>query len=176
MASCSSATLSTIDARCETAVGGIKSIMIANRDDVTGMTVDESGVITAITMAATKKFAKWSFRKNTGSYTSTLAVDDAIGSSVVTTEVSLQFTKAEQVKRMDIQTAINAAAVVIVEDMVGGYIYLGKENDVTITAAVMQSGTANTDLNGFTLTLTDVASELPHFVDSSIISGLLVGE
>lgn len=170
---CSTATLSTIDGRCDTAIGGIKSIMIANKDDITKVETDESGLITAITMAATKKFAKWQFRKNTGSYTSTFETNAAIGNNTVTTEVALQFTKAEQQKRMDIQTAINAAAVVIVEDMIGNYIYLGYENEVTITSVTMQSGTATSDLNGFNLTFTDVAQELPHFVDSSIISGLL---
>lgn len=171
--SCISATLATIDGRCSTAIGGIKSILVANKDDVTDVTLDEKGLITAITMADTKKFAKWQFRKNTGSYTSTFSTDTAIGNNTVTTEVNLQFTRAEQQKRMDIQTAINAAAVVIVEDMVGNYLYLGYENEVTITAVTMQSGTQTSDLNGFTLTFTDIAQELPHFVDSSIIGGLI---
>lgn len=170
---CTSATLATIDGRCETAIGGIKSILVANKDDVTKVETDENGLITAITMAATKKFAKWQFRKNTGSYTSTFSTDTAIGNNTITTEVALQFTRAEQQKRMDIQTAINAASVVIVEDMVGNYLYLGYENEVTITAVTMQSGTQTSDLNGFTLTFTDIAQELPHFVDSSIIGGLV---
>ena len=170
---CTSATISTIDGRCSTAIGGIKSIMIANKDDVTDVSVNEQGLITQITMASEKKFAKWQFRKNTGSYTSTFSTDTAIGNNTVTTEVNLQFTRAEQQKRMDLQTALNAAAVVIIEDMLGNYLYLGYENEVTITNLVMQSGTQTSDLNGFTLTFTDIAQELPHFVDSSIISGLV---
>lgn len=170
---CSSATLSSLDARCETATGGIKSVMLANFDDIESVTVGEDGIISAITLASDKKFAKWQFRKNTGSYTSTYSTDDAVGNSSFTTEVSLQFTKAEAQKRMAIQTAINAAAVCIVEDYNGNYIYLGKDNYVSVTAATMVSGTANSDLNGFTLTFSDLSAELPHFVDSTIISGLL---
>ena len=170
---CTSVTISTIDARCDTAIGGIRSVLVANKDDVTDVSVNEQGLITKITMADTKKFAKWQFRKNTGSYTSTFSTDTAIGNNTVTTEVALQFTRAEQQKRMDLQTALNAAAVVIVEDMVGNYLYLGYENEVTITAVTMQSGTQTSDLNGFTLTFTDIAQELPHFVDSSIIGGLV---
>lgn len=170
---CTSATISTIDGRCSTAIGGIKCVLVANKDDVTDVSTNEQGLITQITMADTKKFAKWQFRKNTGSYTSTFSTDTAIGNNTVTTEVNLQFTRAEQQKRMDLQTALNAAAVVIIEDMLGNYLYLGFENEVTITNLVMQSGTQTSDLNGFTLTFTDIAQELPHFVDSSIISGLV---
>ena len=160
-------TLSSIDARCDGSVGGIKRILIANRDDVTATIstdANELQYIDSITLASTKKFVEWKFRKNTGSYTSTLSTDPAIGNNTVTTEVSLQFSKAEVTKRLNIQTAINANAVVIVEDMYGNFIYLGYENEVAITSAVMQSGTATGDLSGFTLTFQDIATELPHFI------------
>ena len=57
------------------------------------------------------------FRKNTGNYTTALTSDPAIGTQAVTTDLNLQFTKAEATKRLEIQSAINAAAVVIIEDM-----------------------------------------------------------
>lgn len=172
MANCGSVTLSAIDARCDTSFGGIKRVLVANRDDVT-VTVGETG-ITAITLAQGKNFVEWQFRKNTGSLTSTVANDATIGSSFATTEVSLQFTKAEATKRLAIQSAINANAVVIVEDMYGQYIYLGLENDVVVTSATMVTGTAATDLNGFTLVFQDVASQLPYFVESTLIEDLTV--
>ena len=57
--------------------------------------------------------------------------------------------------------------------MYGQFIYLGYDQEVTITNAVMQSGTAKTDLNGFTLTFTDESIELPYFVDGEIIDALV---
>lgn len=176
MACNTTVTLHGIDGRCDTSAGGIKRILIAHRDDVTAVTYDNDeaeGVITAITLKTDAYFKQWLFRKNTGSMSTTLSSDPAIGTSAVTTELNLQFTKAEATKRLEIQSAINAAAVVIVEDMYGQYIYLGLDNEVTITAANMQTGTAVTDLNGFTLTFQDVSLELPHFVDPTIIPGLL---
>ena len=172
--SCGSITLNSIDARCDASIGGIKRILIAQKDDVTNVAVnDTTGVITAITMASGKKFQQWLFRRNTGSYTSTSTSDATIGNNSVTTEVNLQFSKAEAEKRLNIQSAINANAVVIVEDAYGQFIYLGYDNEVTITNAVMQSGTATADLSGFTLTFTDESAELPHFVDGSIINGII---
>lgn len=170
---CNTVTLNGINAKCDTSAGGIKRVLIAQKDDVTIGNVDESGVITEITMATGKTFVQWLFRKNTGSYTTSLTSDPAIGTQAVTTDLNLQFTKAEATKRLEIQSAINAAAVVIIEDMYGQYILLGKDNEVSVTAVNQQSGTAVTDLNGYTLTFQDVSLELPHFVDASIISSLL---
>lgn len=175
-----SVTLSSIDGRCDASIGGIKRILIANRDDVTVTIASETNdlqYVTDIKLAASKKFEQWRFRKGTGSYTSTYETDASIGNTTVTTEVSLQFSRAEVEKRMAIQSALNANAVVIVEDMYGKYIYLGLENDVTVTAATMVSGTATGDLSGFTLTFQDIATELPHFIDEDKvdIDSLLVG-
>ena len=184
---CNTVTLNGISAQCHTAAGGIKRVLIAQKEDVDIKTVDENGVITEITMATGKYFVQWLFRKNTGSFTTSLTSDPAIGTQAVTTDLNLQFTKAEATKRLEIQSAINAAAVVIVElqdkiedkDENGNkvlkdqFILLGKDNEVSVTAVNMQSGTAMTDLNGFTLTFQDVSLELPHFVDASIIPSLL---
>jgi hypothetical protein len=171
---CNTVTLNGINGRCDTSAGGIKRILIAQKDDVTNISVDTStGVIDTITMATGKYFVQWLFRKNTGNYTTSLSSDPAIGTQAVTTDLNLQFTKAEATKRLEIQSAINAAAVVIIEDMYGQYILLGKDNEVSVTSVNQQSGTAVTDLNGYTLTFQDVSLELPHFVDPQIISGLL---
>lgn len=171
---CNTVTLNGINAKCDTSAGGIKRVLIAQKDDVQTITVDSTtGVIDTITMVSGKTFVQWLFRKNTGSYTTSLTSDPAIGTQAVTTDLNLQFTKAEATKRLEIQSAINAAAVVIIEDMYGQYILLGKDNEVSVTAVNQQSGTAVTDLNGYTLTFQDVSLELPHFVDASIISSLL---
>ena len=166
-------TLNSIDARCDGSVGGIKRILIALRDDVTatiGTDANDSQYVDSITVATGKKFEQWRFRKNTGSYTSTLSTDPSIGNNTVTTEVNLQFSKAEVNKRLIIQSAINANSVVIIEDMYGNYIYLGLENEVSVTSAVMQSGTATGDLSGFTLTFQDIATEMPHFIDTTKVN------
>ena len=163
---CTTVTLSSIDARCDGSVGGIKRILLANVDDIKTVLIDETTQkIKQITLETGKKFEQWRFRKGTGSYSSSIERDMAIGTQTVTTEVSLQFSRAEAQKRLDIQSAINASCVVIVEDMYSEYIYLGLENDVTISSATMQSGTATSDLSGFQLTFQDLATELPHFID-----------
>ena len=184
MASCNNVTLTGINAKCDTSAGGIKRVLLAQKDDIVKIDVDKrdadnpdgTEVITAIQMASGKYFVQWLFRKNTGNYSTSLTSDPAIGTQAVTTDLNLQFTKAEATKRLEIQSAINAAAVVIIEDMYGQYILLGLDNEVAVTQVNQQSGTAISDLNGYTMTLQDVSLELPHFVDPDIISGLLTAE
>lgn len=182
---CNTVTLNSINGRCDTSAGGIKRVLIIQKDDVTNIHVDKydpetnpdgKDMIDTITLATGKYFEQWLFRKNTGNYTTALTSDPAIGTQAVTTDLNLQFTKAEATKRLAIQAAINAAAVVIIEDMYGQYILLGKDNEVSVTAVNQQSGTAVTDLNGYTLTFQDTSLELPHFVDPTIIPSLLTAE
>lgn len=178
VASCKSITVSAIDARCEGSVGGIKEIYVIANDDVASVSLNEAtGVITDVILAGENKFQKWLFRPNTGSYTSTRSGDLTTGNSTVTTDVALQFSKAEAEKRLAIQSMINGGACIIIKDMYGQYILLGKgdgRNEVYVTDAVMQSGTATTDLSGFTLTFEEIAEDFPHFLSEDFdISTLL---
>lgn len=170
---CNSITLQSIDARCENSVGGIKRILLANRDDVTATiatTSNPNELITSITKASGKKFAEWKFRPNTGSYTSTATVDNTIGNSSVSTTVTLQFSKAEATKRVAISAALQAGAVVLIEDMYGQVLYLGLDNEVYVTSATMVSGTQNSDLSGFTVEFTYTSFGLPNFVDTAKVN------
>jgi hypothetical protein len=176
--SCKSVTVNAIDARCEGSVGGIKEVYVIAAEDVSNVVVDAtSGNITEVTLAGTNKFQKWLFRPNTGSYTSTRSGDLTTGNSTVTTDVALQFSKAEAEKRLAIQSMINGGACIIIKDMYGQYLLLGMgegRNEVYITDAVMQSGTSNSDLSGFTLTFEEIAMEFPHFLSTDLdISTLL---
>ena len=179
MATCNTLNLLPLDGACSRSIGGIKRLLIAKRNSVTvgGTKIENTESyeeITSITLASGEKFYEWTFRPNTASYTSTFSGDNAIGNTSVTTEVSLQFSKAETSKRLAIISAINANSVVILQDMFGQWVYLGVDNPVYITAGTMQSGTAATDLNGFQLTFTDTAMDFPPFVSADVDMGELL--
>ena len=162
--SCNSVTLTNIDARCDKSVGGIKRILVGLREELVNVFTNDKGEVINLMFNSTLK--EWKFRKNTGSYTSTANIDPTIDSAYFTTECAIQFSRAEAQKRLDIQSVINAGGVfIIIEDMYGEYLLLGKDRDVVITSATMQSGTSSTDLSGFNLTFTDTSLELPHFIN-----------
>lgn len=166
--------LNGIAASCDTNVGGIREVYIANYDDVTAIEVDgTSNMISTITMAASAKFKKYLFKKNTSSMTSTLNADPANGVNFVQTDLSLVFAKQETVKRMEIAKLSLGELRVIVLDANGKYWFLGEEEFVSATAATAETGVNRTDGNRYTVTLTDYSSSYPHEVDSTIVAGLV---
>ena len=166
--------LNGIAADCQTNVGGIREIYIANYGDVTTIEVDDtSNMIKTITMADTAKFKKYAFKKNTSSMTSTLNVDPANGVNFVQTDLSLVFAKQETVKRMEIAKLSLGELRIIVLDANGKYWFLGQEEFVSATAGTAETGVNRTDGNKYTITLTDYSSSYPYEVDPSIVAGLI---
>ena len=138
--------LNGIAADCQTNVGGVREVYIANYDDVTTVEVDEtSNMIKTITMADTAKFKKYAFKKNTSSMTSTLNVDPANGINFVQTDLALVFAKQETVKRMEIAKLSLGELRVIVKDANGKYWFLGQEEFVSATAGTAETGTNRSD-------------------------------
>ena len=166
--------LNGIAADCQTNVGGVREVYIANYSDVTAIEVDDSSnMIKTITMADTAKFKKYAFKKNTSSMTSTLNVDPANGVNFVQTDLSLVFAKQETVKRMEIAKLSLGELRVIVLDANGKYWFLGQEEFVSATAGTAETGVNRTDGNKYTITLTDYSSSYPYEVDPTIVDALV---
>ena len=166
--------LNGIAADCQTNVGGVREVYIANYGDVTAVTLDDSSnMIKTITMADTAKFKKYAFKKNTSSMTSTLNVDPANGVNFVQTDLTVVFAKQETVKRMEIAKLSLGELRVIVLDANGKYWFLGQEEFVSATSGSAETGTNRTDGNRYQIVLSDYSSSYPYEVDPSIISGIV---
>ena len=166
--------LNGIAADCQTNVGGVREVYIANYSDVTAIEVDDSSnMIKTITMADTAKFKKYAFKKNTSSMTSTLNVDPANGVNFVQTDLALVFAKQETVKRMEIAKLSLGELRIIVLDANGKYWFLGQEEFVSATAGTAETGVNRTDGNKYTITLTDYSSSYPYEVTPTIVADLI---
>ena len=166
--------LNGIAADCQTNVGGVREVYIANYSDVTAIEVDDSSnMIKTITMADIAKFKKYAFKKNTSSMTSTLNVDPANGVNFVQTDLALVFAKQETVKRMEIAKLSLGELRVIVLDANGKYWFLGQEEFVSATAGTAETGTNRTDGNRYSITLTDYSSSYPYEVTPTIVADLI---
>lgn len=157
---------------CGVNLSGIKRVLVADYNKVSGVTV-AAGEITAITMAASALFYEYIPAKNTGSLTKTLTKDESTGVKYYTNEAVMQFNRMETAKRTEIAALDGAQLAVIVEDMNGKFWYLGKDNWVSASAVTGQTGAAMDDGNFYTVTLTDTSAELPYEVDSDIIPALI---
>ena len=169
-------TLNGITLDCSHSLGGIKTVYIANYGDVESVSADTaSGKIVSVTMAASAKFKPYQFRKQTGSMTSTLTVDETAGVNYVSTELSLVFTKMETAKRLELSALSIGQLAVIVEDSNGTFWFLGKDDYVSATAGGAQTGTAKGDGNNYTLTLRDESDTYPFEIDKSAVDSVIQG-
>lgn len=166
-------TLAGIQLDCTNSLGGIKTVYIANYGDVSGYTLGEGGMITAITMSGDAKFSPYQFRKQTGSMTSTLNVDETAGINYVSTELSLVFTKMETAKRLEMTALAKGQLAVIVEDSNNKFWYLGADDYVSASAGSANTGQNKGDSNNYGLTLKDESTTFPYEVEQGIISGLI---
>ena len=113
------------------------------------------------------------YRKQSSGLTSEATVDDANGISFVTSNLALVFARQNIEKRIAIQAlALQEDLAVIVRDGNGVNYFLGADDSVTATAYGANTGTAATDANNYTITLTDISSELPYIVTDDNMEGL----
>ena len=195
---CTSATLAGIKTGCKDNMGGIKEAYIMLLKDLqnSNLTVEEAfqtyqlegennteydtdaernsyHTIITIDTTAAGLFQKYTFRKQTGGLTSTLTVDDTVGTQYWTNSLTLQFSKMETVKAIEINALTVADSLVIVKDSNNKYWLLGYDNPVSTTEATGQTGTAYGDLNGYTITLTDMSKFLPYEVTDTAMKTVI---
>ena len=157
--SCTSYTLKGITNDCSTSKGGIREIYIADWQKDIFTVGDSAGTVTAL--KSETQWYKYYIKKNTSSFTSTATIDLANGVNFVSTELALVFTKMETNKRIEMSALLLNDVAVLVIDANGKAWCLGKDNPVNATAGTAESGTAATDGNKYTLTLTDESDTFP---------------
>ena len=157
--SCTSYTLKGITNDCSTSKGGIREIYIADWQKDIFTVGDSAGTVTAL--KSETQWYKYYIKKNTSSFTSTATIDLANGVNFVSTELALVFTKMETNKRIEMSALLLNDVAVLVIDANGKAWCLGKDNPVNATAGTGETGTAATDGNKYTITLTGESDSFP---------------
>lgn len=153
-------------------MGGIVEVLIANSADVASVS-ESNGIITTITMAASAKFKRYEFARNTGSLSSNYTIAPENGTRYVQSDLVLVFNKMETQKRIEISALAQSDLVCIVKDANGKYWYLGYNEPVNASAGDGLTGTARADRNGYSITLMDNSAEMPYEVDGDIVEALV---
>lgn len=155
---------------CDGNVGGIKRCWIACYDQVTGKTIT-ADQISAIEFES-GAFKEFEFRKQTGSVTQSFQLGDN-GSQYYEQTITLVFRKQETPKRIEINALAISDIVVIIEDNNGKFWYFGYDNYVTLTANEAETGTAFSDLNGYTITLLGTDYQLAYEVTEEAMQAII---
>lgn len=172
-----------INGICESGKGGIVQVAITNwandlftiYDDTDSSSLKPqsrkkyvTAPITGGVCGTTNGWYKFTFKRNTGSMSSTLNVDETNGISFVQTDLNMIFSRMEQEKRLDIVSLCQSPCGVIVKDANGQYWAMGVYEPVYVSAGEGVTGTNRTDANQYSVTLTDYSHEFPFPVKAEL--------
>ena len=155
-----SQTLSGIARDCAPNMGGIVEVYLANKADVSAITIT-SNKVTAITMNSTAKFKTYQFKPGTSSMSSNYQVNQENGTVFVQTDLLMVFNRMETTKRIEITAMAQGELCAIVKDANGLLWMLGVDEPLVISAGDGLTGTARADRNGYSVTLQDNSLEMP---------------
>jgi len=168
-----SATLAGLVRDCSANAGGVKALYIANKDDVTAVTLDaNSAQISAITMASSKKFKKYYFKPGQCTATFTGAVNEAGEYAGEDGVISVSFGRMDTTKRTEMAALSVIEMDVIYTDGNGKHWLLGYDAPVLRNGGEAATGAARTDYNKYGLELHSSDNQLPYEVPSAVLSGI----
>lgn len=144
-----------INARCDTSMGGILEVYLANADEWTYSESENTLDVSAANEGSGYKWYKYGFRKGSSSMSSTLNIDDANGINYVSTELVMTFGRMDTEKRVAISALATSDLKAIVKDANGVYWCLGETEGVTASTGTGNTGQARGDANAYSITLVD---------------------
>ena len=166
---CTVYTLSGLNAGCKDSVGGVAKIWLADQASIS-WTKDASTY--TIKPDSTSAFKVYNLRRGAASMTSTLTVNDNSG-NFFSTEIAMNFLKMETSKRLEVMAMLMGQCTGVVKDNNGKYWAVGVEHPLEGSAGTGETGTASSDANQYTVTISVDEAELPfEITDSSTINAL----
>ena len=165
---------------CETNSGGVKTIRIADFENVTAVTIGASTApqvgdwVDAITMAASSFFYKFDTNKNVNLFQETVAIDMVAGTTFFNQVFTLVLSRRETTKRTAIEKLIagQKQLSLIIEDSNGNFWLSGLSEGSYVTAIDGGTGTAKADANGYTVTFTAMEPLQAYGIDPTVISAI----
>lgn len=160
------------DYECNDGIGGIApgSILISQWDDITASTVS-GGILTAITSGY---WYRYQVRKNIAGDTTNGVSDPLTGTKSFTSAMAFTLFKISAEKNTELETLMSKPIVVIYQDNNEKYHILGLNYGAEVKTVDRGTGTAMTEMNGYTITVTHEEDAFPYEVQASVVSGLSI--
>lgn len=156
---------------CKDSLGGLTEVYFMPADDVTSY-VEASGVITTLVKATGKRFYKYELVKGTSSFVENINASVENGTIFYQQELTIILNKLQTNTRNEILLLAKNLLVAVAKDNNGAFWYLGLTRGLDITAGSGQSGAAEGDRSGYTMTFTGKEAALAPSVNSTVSSAL----
>lgn len=165
--------LKGIGRSCVANLAGIKEVYIADYDAVTPGAEGANHTLTP-TLAEGAKFYTYKFNKQTGSLTSEMTKDETNGTLYYTHTITLQFTRLEGAKHIEIEALAKGQLSMIILDNNNRYWFVGFDGYVSSDSVTAQTGQSYDDLSGYNTTLSAMSAHLPFEITKEVFDALPV--
>lgn len=166
MANICSATLAGIELGCESNIGGIRRLWLANYHDVT--VTSDAGVVTNLAMKTEVKFKPYELWRNLSDFSFTQA-DSTNGNVSFDVTLNAIFPRMNKEKRVEMEAITKAPLMAIVQDSNGLYWVLGTDEGLRSNGSTGQTGVAKSDSNQYQMVLTESAGYTPMPVEEDVV-------
>lgn len=163
---------------CKDVIGGIQAVYFINyeRDFRQKCTFDgtNTNVIDSFTASAATAY-KYEL-KDASSFTENIQSDRETGSTAFEQVLEATFKKLSFTDHEEFEAMAKGRPIVIIKDNNDNCMIAGLDYGMELTAGVIQTGSAKTDLTGYTITLTGMEKQPAYWlnVDVESIAGLTI--
>lgn len=168
-------TLGGVAKDCEGSVGGIARVAITPAKNIASITIDENGIVSAITPAddVTKPFLPYSQKKATAVFNTAYTPSDT-SSGLHQNDLAFQIQKMKAAHRKEYLALVAGDTLVLFKDNNGIWWLLGTPDlPAEATAGDGTTGQALTDFNGHNVTLSTTDRMTPPEVDPELAESLI---
>jgi len=162
---------------CKDSVGGLKNLYFVNYGDLGTITYDVTNSDVIDSVAGTPDAYKYEI-KGASSFTQNIQSSRDTGTTAFEQVVEVTLKKLTIADHKELKILAFGRPHVIVEDYNGNFFLAGLEHGAEVTGGTIVTGTAMSDLSGYTLTLTGMErtpanflGDTPENVGFTIVAG-----
>ena len=162
---------------CKGGAGGIKKVYLTEYENNsgTGYTFTATaGLVTAYTLATSKKYRVYALDKEMGMFTSPGTYTPASGTISYEPQIDFTIKKLTTTVIQEIQLVAQNVLTMMIEDINGDYWLFGKDQGMDLLTWGTESGMAITDFNGHKLSFKGKEIAPIYKVTSGLIANLIV--
>jgi len=162
---------------CKDSVGGLKNLYFVNYGDLGAITYDVTNTDVIDAVAGTPDAYKYEI-KGASSFTQNIQSSRDTGTTAFEQVIEVTLKKLSIADHKELKILAFGRPHVIIEDNNGNFFLAGLEHGADVTGGTIVTGTAMSDLSGYTLTLTGMEKapanflgDTPTAVGFTVVSG-----
>ena len=152
---------------CKDSVGGLKNLYFVNYGDLGTITYDVTNTDVIDAVAGTPDAYKYEI-KGASSFTQNIQSSRDTGTTAFEQVVEVTLKKLTVADHKELKILAFGRPHVIVEDYNGNFFLAGLEHGAEVTGGTIVTGTAMSDLSGYTLTLTGMERTPANFLGDTL--------